>query len=176
MKYTKLFLASACVVMFAGSASADYAKYAQAQENIVASQAVAKAIERAAMYNALATIATNGSETAKVAAAMGITATAGAGNQPTGNQIAAPGPDPLLQWASILVPGVTQMYSVNQQVKLGTVQSNNQTTLGVVQSNNSADVQKNTNATMQGIAGLIPQTIEALPFAPAPAPTVTPGQ
>lgn len=167
MKYTKLTIALASVVLFAGCASADYAKYAQAQENIAASQAVAKAIENAARYNALAQIAASGSETAKVAAAMGIATHNQAGQQQqAGAQMAAPGPDPLLQWASVLVPGVTQMYSINQQVKLGTVQSNNQTTLGVVQSNNSADVQKDTNATMKGIAGLIPETITTLPLLP----------
>lgn len=161
----KVFLVLASSIALVGCASGDYTQYAKAQENIAASQAVAKAIEKAAMYNALAQIAASGSETSKVAAAMGI-ATSNNQAQQQGTQISAPGPDPLLQWASVLVPGITQMYSVNQQVKLGTVQSNNQTTLGVVQSNNTADVQKNTNATMQGIAGLIPQTIDVLPLVP----------
>ena len=168
---TKL-LALIPAVFLVGCASGDYARYAQAQETIESNKAIATAIERAAMYNALAKLAENGSDAAKVAAAMSINNTANGISTP-GNGMAAPGPDPLLQWASVLVPGITQMYGVHQQVKLGTVQGNNQTTLGVVQSNNQAQVHMHSNATMQGIAGLIPTTIKALPPPVVVAPAAT---
>jgi PBP1b-binding outer membrane lipoprotein LpoB len=117
-----------CSLFLAGCATGDYAAYAEVQK--------AQAAAQTARYQALAKIAEMGDTTAKVAAVMSLQ-NAGAGAQ---SQIAAPisGSQIALQWASILVPGVTQIYGIGQQVKLGMRQSDNSTALGI--STNSAFV------------------------------------
>lgn len=111
----------------AGCASPDYAQYAKSAE--------ASSVARS---KALSDIAASGDSSAKVAAVMALAL--GAGN----NTLAAPAPNAALQWASILVPSLTQVAGMRYQY-LG-----QQTA-----SNNAAAVAISTNATMQGIAGKI---------------------
>lgn len=111
----------------AGCASPDYAQYAKSAE--------ASSVARS---KALSDIAASGDSSAKVAAVMALAL--GAGN----NTLAAPAPNAALQWASILVPSLTQVAGMRYQY-LG-----QQTA-----SNNAAAVAISTNATMQGISGQI---------------------
>jgi hypothetical protein len=62
------------------------------------------------------------------------------------SQIAAPksAAEHLIQWTSILLPSLTNIYGINKQAQVGIAQSNNATTLGV-----------STNAAFVGLAGKI---------------------
>lgn len=124
----------------------------------------AKSAEAAsvARSNALAEIAKSGDGSAKVAAVMALAF--GAGNQ----QMQAPQASGALQWASILVPGLTQIAGIAANMHIG-----------ITQSNNAARVAESTNGTMLGIAG----QIQAAPTITTttdrhdvytPAPVITP--
>lgn len=124
--------------LLTGCASTDYERYAQAQTDIAAARHNAEA----ARYQALATIASTGTDSARVAAVMALAL--GAGNQPQAQQIAAPQPNQALQWASLLVPAVTQAVGIRYQFLSQQVQSDNATALGI-----------STNAAFVGLAGRI---------------------
>lgn len=128
MKFFKLLLAGLAAIVLSGCATGDYAAYAAIHK--------AQSEAQVARYQALAKIAEMGDTTAKVAAVMSLQ-NSGPGAQ---SQVAAPvsGSQVALQWASILVPGVTQAYGISQQVKLGMRQSDNSTAVAV--STNSAFV------------------------------------
>lgn len=101
----------------------DYERYAQAQENI----AVARAEAEITRYKTLEAIALKGDAGASVAAAMGI---ALGGNFGTGSRdtpVAQPRStaDRLLPWASLLVPSLTQFYSIQQNAAIAINSSNN---------------------------------------------------
>jgi uncharacterized lipoprotein NlpE involved in copper resistance len=100
--------------------TSQYQAYAEAHK--------AQAAAQSARYQALADIAKMGDTTAKVAAVISLQA--GGQNQA---QIATPrsAGDQALQWASVLVPAVSQAYMIGQNVKLGMRQSDNATALGV---------------------------------------------
>jgi hypothetical protein len=68
------------------------------------------------------------------------------GGQQQQSQIAAPktAGDHLIQWTSILLPSLTNIYGINKQASVGIAQSNNATALGI-----------STNAAFVGIAGKI---------------------
>lgn len=119
-------------------ASPDYAQYSKAQTDI----ATARSAADAARYRALSDIAATGDSSAKVAAVMALTL----GGQGSGAQttMQAPQASQALQWASILVPGLTQVAGMRYQHLSA-----------VVQSNNSAAVAQSTNAAFVGIAGKI---------------------
>lgn len=122
-----------------GCANTEYLAYSKAQTEIE----VSKNLALSAKYKAMEVIAQSGDATAKVAAVMALSM----GNQgvsTSGTSIAAPAPNQALQWASVLVPGVTQVLGMRYQY-LSTVQ----------QSNNSAAVAQSTNASFVGIAGKI---------------------
>ena len=120
-----------------GCASPEYAQYSKAQTDI----AVARHAAEAAKYKALSDIASSGNGDAKVAAVMAL-ALGGQGAQQTTLQ--APQASQALQWASILVPGLTQVAGMRYNY-LSTV----------AQSNNSASVSMSTNATFASLAGKI---------------------
>ena len=108
-------------------ASPDYAQYAKSAE--------ASSVARS---KALSDIATSGDSSAKVAAVMALAM--GAGN----STLAAPAPNAALQWAQVLVPGLTQVAGMRYQYLSQQTASNNAATVAV-----------STNNTMQGIAGLV---------------------
>jgi len=110
-----------------GCASTEYAQYAKSAE--------AASVARS---SALTEIAKSGDSSAKVAAVMALAL--GAGN----TQLQAPAPNAALQWASILVPGLTQIAGIAANVKLGTVQSNNATATAI-----------STTSAFVGIAGMV---------------------
>lgn len=134
----KTFLAFFLAVLLSGCASNDYAQYTATQQAI----AVSKSQADAARYQALATIAATGTDTARVAAVMALAMGGGQATAPP--QIAAPAPNAALQWASLLVPAVTQVAGMRYQHLSQQVQSNNATALGI-----------STNQTFAGIAGRI---------------------
>ena len=101
----------------------DYERYAQAQENI----ALAKSEAEITRYKTLEAIALKGDAGASVAAAMGI---AMGGNFGTGSrdvQMSQPRSttDKLLPWASLLVPSLTQFYSISKNAEIAINNSDN---------------------------------------------------
>jgi hypothetical protein len=109
----------------------DYQRYAQAQENI----ALARAEAETAKYKALETIALKGDAGASAVAAMGI-AMGNSNTAPRDVQMLQPRSttDRLLPWASLLVPSLTQFYSIQKNAEISIVNSNN--SLSAQKSNN----------------------------------------
>lgn len=101
----------------------DYERYAKTQENI----ALARAEADIAKYKALETIALKGDSSASVAAAMGIVMGGNTGTGPRDMQMAQPKStaDKLLPWASLLVPSLTQFYSITKNADIAITNSNN---------------------------------------------------
>jgi hypothetical protein len=130
----KLIATMIAVLSLTGCATAEYAAYADAHK--------AQATAQAARYQALADIAKQGDTTAKVAAVMSLQM-GGAQGQ---SHIAAPKSfgEQMLQWTSVLLPSVTQIYSVGKQAQVGITQSNNAREIGI-----------STNAAFVGLAGKI---------------------
>ena len=120
-----------------GCASNDYAQYSKAQTDI----ATARHAADAAKYRAMSDIAASGDSSAKVAAVMAMALGGNSGVQTT---IQAPQASQALQWASILVPGLTQVAGMRYNFLSQQTSSNNATALGI-----------STNATFSGIAGKI---------------------
>ena len=111
--------------------TSDYERYAQAQENI----ALARAEAETAKYKALETIALKGDAGASAVAAMGI-AMGNSNTAPRDVQMLQPRSttDRLLPWASLLVPSLTQFYSIQKNAEISIVNSNN--SLSAQKSNN----------------------------------------
>jgi hypothetical protein len=131
----KLIVISVTALALTGCATGQqYQAYAEAHK--------AQAAAQSARYQALADIAKMGDTTAKVAAV--ITLNQGVGQAQS--QIAAPKStaEHLIQWTSILLPSLTNIYGINKQASVGIAQSNNATALGI-----------STNAAFVGIADKI---------------------
>jgi hypothetical protein len=134
-------IALTVAVMTVGCATnKDYQLYAETQQKI----AHAQAMSDTARYAALAEIAKTGDSGARVAAVMSINFGSQTGNSPKVQQVNPPKTfgDTALQWTSILLPSLTNIYGItaNRQV-------------AITQSNNAAAVAKSTNdtfATMNG--------------------------
>jgi hypothetical protein len=111
------------VLILTGCATgpSDYERYTQAQENIE----LARAEAEIAKYQALETIALKGDAGASAVAAMGIAI--GTSSRVRDSQLIQPRSttDKLLQWASLLVPGLTQFYSIQKNAEISIVNSNN---------------------------------------------------
>lgn len=151
----KSLIAAVCgILLLSGCATNDkYKMYAETQRAI----ADAEARKETARYNALMEIAKQGDTASKVAAVMSIQFN-NVGGANSKQQIAPP-TDPgetALRWASVLVPGLAQFYTINQNSKVAITQSNNSTQLGMKQSDNQAAVAINTNTafTNMNAAGL----------------------
>ena len=114
----RLFIIAIAIAL-TGCASTDYTNYTATQQAMAASKAQADT----ARYNALADIAKNGSDTARVAAVMAL---AMGGQAPQQSQaLAAPQRSDALMWASVLVPAVTQAYSIAKSADVAINSSNN---------------------------------------------------
>jgi hypothetical protein len=137
----KLLAILAASVALAGCGTTEqYKMYADTQKSI----AQANAMAETARYAALAEIAKTGDSGARVAAVMSINFGSQGGNGPRVQQVAPPKTfgETALQWTSVLLPSLTNIYGItaNRQV-------------AVTQSNNQAAVAKSTNdtfATMNG--------------------------
>ena len=130
-----IVIALTVAVMTVGCATnKDYQLYAETQQKI----AHAQAMSDTARYAALAEIAKTGDSGARVAAVMSINFGSQSGNSPRVQQVNPPKTfgDTALQWTSILLPSLTNIYGItaNRQV-------------AVTQSNNAAAVAQSTNAT-----------------------------
>lgn len=136
-KLTKVALVLLIGASVVGCASQDYAMYTKGQVEIE----VAKHNSAAAKYKAMEAIAAQGDSSAKVAAVMAL---ALGSNSSTTQSIAAPQPNQALQWASILVPSLTQVAGMRYQYLSS-----------VSQSTNAASVAQSTNEAFVGIAGKI---------------------
>jgi hypothetical protein len=134
--------ALALSILLGGCAStADYNIYAQGQAQIEA----AKYAAEAAKYNAMAQIASSGSESSKIAAVMAMVMGGGSGSGQSTQLRAPESPGATaLAWASILVPSLTQGYAIYSNTKLG-----------MAQSNNSARVSESTNSAFVGMGNSI---------------------
>lgn len=130
------------LVALAGCASpGDYAAYANGQAQIEAARHAADA----ARYKAMSDIAAGGDSTAKVAAVMAL-AIGQQGAAQGAMRIQAPKTDSeiALQWASILVPGITNVAGIAYGAKVATNASDN-----------AAAVSMSTNNAFLGMAGQI---------------------
>ena len=144
-----LFAALFLIASLTGCATADYKAYAEAQSNVAA----AKANAETARYNALSKIAETGTDASKIAAVMALAL----GNQGAGQaqQIAAPPQNEALQWASILVPGITNIAGMALNAKVA-----------ITNAEHSARVAESTNAAFVGIASKIQAPVTVVPSAP----------
>jgi hypothetical protein len=137
----KLAIISVAMLVLTGCATnKDYQLYAETQQKI----AQANAMAETARYAALAEIAKTADPGARVAAVMSINFGSQGGNGPRVQQVAPPKTfgETALQWTSVLLPSLTNIYGItaNRQV-------------AITQSNNAATVAKSTNdtfATMNG--------------------------
>jgi hypothetical protein len=120
--------------------TSNYQQYAQTQENIAVARAQAD-IER---YKTLQAIANSGDTTARVAAVIALQqGIPSSNNSPRIEQPTSAG-DTALKWASVLVPSLTQFYSIGKS-----------TDLAIVNSNNNKEIAINSNETMLGFGKLI---------------------
>ena len=132
---------AATVMLLTGCATNnDYKLYAETQQKI----AQAQAMSDTARYAALTEIAKTADPGARVAAVMSINFGSQGSNGPRVNQVAAPKTfgETALQWTSVLLPSLTNIYGItaNRQV-------------AVTQSNNAAAVAQSTNATFATMNG-----------------------
>jgi hypothetical protein len=139
-KIKLLAILTATLALVGCGTTEQYKMYAETQKSI----AQANAMSETARYAALAEIAKTGDSGARVAAVMSINFGSQGGNGPRVQQIAPPKTfgETALQWTSVLLPSLTNIYGItaNRQV-------------AVTQSNNQAAVAKSTNdtfATMNG--------------------------
>ena len=124
----------------AGLATDNYQQYAQTQETI----AVARAEAEIARYKALEAIANSGDTTARVAAVIALQQGSLQNNSSTRIEQPASAGDTALKWTSVLLPSLTQFYSIGKS-----------TDLAIVNSNNNKDIAVNSNETMLGFGKLI---------------------
>lgn len=141
MKFIKLSILGLAVAALAGCASDDYKMYADSQAKIDTAKYTADA-ER---WKAMGVIAANGTESAKIAAviAMAMSSTSGTGSG-GGSQMQRPQASEALQWASLIVPSVTQLAGISANMRLG-----------IAQSDNAFKASVSMNETFLGMAGKI---------------------
>ena len=137
MNMLKTIAVALCALSLTACASPDYEQYSKAQVNIATAKHQADAVK----YKALSDIASSGDSSAKIAAVMALAVGTGDTQQ---SIIQAPQPNQALQWASILVPGITQVAGMRYNYLSQQTQSNNATALGM-----------STNNTFVGLAGKI---------------------
>ena len=140
MKLRITMIAAAMVLLTGCATNKDYQLYAETQQKI----AQAQAMTETARYAALAEIAKTADPGARVAAVMSINFGSQGSNGPRVNQVAAPKTfsDTALQWTSVLLPSLTQVYGIAANRQVAITQSNNQTA-----------VAKSTNETFANISG-----------------------
>jgi hypothetical protein len=123
MKFKLIALAAAAAVLTGcATGPSDYQLYADTQK----AMAQARAMTETARIAALSEIARTGDSSSKVAAVMSLQFAAQ--SQPQSQQmISAPKTtaDKLLPWASLLVPSLTQFYSIKQNAAIAINSSDN---------------------------------------------------
>lgn len=155
-----LILTAMALVLTGCSTAGDYYKSVDASNAHNVQLAKAHAEAEAIRYQALMRIAESGDATAKVAATMALAL--GAGTRQAQAAVAQPQRSEALEWASILVPGVTQGLSIYYNAKASINANNNATALGI-----------NTNATFGQFASEINAPVVVRPeVVQTPAPEV----
>jgi hypothetical protein len=129
----KLLLLALAALALTGCATKDYELYADSHAKIE----IAKANAEAERYKAMGAIAQSGDASAKVAAVVALAL--GQSGTKAETPMTAPQNNQALQWASILVPSVTQLYGIS----------------AIAQSDNASKVAVSTNDAFVGIAGRI---------------------
>lgn len=149
----KTLFTTLALAALSGCATNDYALYADTQKAI----AQARAVSETARYNALAEIAKQGDTAAKVAAVLSIQMSGNASPNQNTQNINPPKTfgDTALQWTSILLPSLTQIYGINQNARTAITQSNNATAASISQSNTQATIAASTNQAFTNIASQI---------------------
>jgi hypothetical protein len=138
----KILIVAGALILAGCSTAGDYYKSVEASNAHNVQLAKAHAEAEAVRYQALMRIAESGDATAKVAATMALAL--GAGTRQAQAAVAQPQRSEALEWASILVPGVTQGLSIYYNTKASINANNNATRLGI-----------NTNATFGQFASEI---------------------
>lgn len=151
----KILITATALVLTGCSTAGDYYKSVDASNAHNVQLAKAHAEAEAIRYQALMRIAESGDATAKVAATMALAL--GANTRQAQAAVAQPQRSEALEWASILVPGVTQGLSIYYNSKQAISANNNATRLGL-----------DTNATFGQFAG----EINAPVVVQAPTPEV----
>ncbi len=126
-----------------GCASNDYVHYVTTQKEIQVAQSMAE-VER---YKAMASIASTGDVTTRVAAMFALQGAGGVGNAGAGTvQVAAPKSpwETAREWVGMVLPVAVQAYGINANKQIA-----------VTQSNNSKDVAISTNSTFATMGGQI---------------------
>lgn len=123
MRTLSLSMVAAAVVTLSAcstTGNSNYQQYAESQANI----AIAKATAETARYQALQSIAQSGDTTARVAAVIALQS--GAPQSSSSPDLQRPVDDnTALRWASLLVPSLTQFYSIGRSADIAIVNSNN---------------------------------------------------
>ena len=152
----KKLVAVTSLVFLAGCSTAgDYYKSVDNTNARNVEIAIANSQAEEARYMALAKIAMSGDATAKVAATMALAL--GGNRQAAQAAVAQPMQSEALQWAAILVPGVTQGLSIYYNTKATMNANDNATALGI-----------NTNSTF----GVMAKEINDPTVVMQPAPTI----
>ena len=146
------YLAIPLVLLCTACASPEYIAYANAQALIAKS----KADSDTARYSTLSNIAATGTDSARIAAVMAL-AMGGGSNSAPATQIQAPQASQALQWASVLIPGLTTLASINANMRVG-----------LANADSSARIAESTNATFLGVASKIQAPVVAAPTVVTP--------
>ena len=147
----KLFIIVTCILLSACSTT-DYKMYSDSVTEIELNKTrieIARHNAEAEKYKAMAVIASSGTETAKVAAVIAMTVGTGGGNsqsQQNYQTLRAPesASETALRWGSILIPSLTQLYTVKAAADVS-----------MRNSDNNAAIAQSTNAAFVGMAGKI---------------------
>lgn len=148
----KLKLLALCgLVALTGCATnKDYALYAETQQKI----AQANAMAETARYAALAEIAKSGDSASRVAAVLSLNMGGGGQGVKTPQQVLPPRTigDTALQWTSVLLPSLTNLYGINANRQVAITQSNNQAAIATSTNNTFAAMSNNMATSNSAIA------------------------
>jgi len=158
----KLALIALAALALTGCAtSKDYQLYAETQQKI----AHANAMAETARYAALAEIAKSGDSASKVAAVISLNMGGGGQGVKPPQQVLPPKTfgDTALQWTSVLLPSLTNIYGINANRQVAITQSNNQAAIATSTNNTFASMNNNmaTSNTAIANAGLTAVTTVA---------------
>lgn len=136
------------VLFLSGCGTENYKHYADTQARIAISNSeiqarvtIAAAEAAAARYNALSKLAESGTESSKIAAVMAIALNQNGDTgsakvqQPAVNAIQPPQNSEAIQWASILVPSLTQVLGISANMRVATTQSDNAAAVAISTNN-----------------------------------------
>jgi hypothetical protein len=137
----KTLIAVAVAVTLVGCASPDYARYSDAQVKIAEANAMAARYK----YEALLALGNSGGDVARVAAVMALQNQSSQSTTPSVQQPVNQG----LQWASILVPSLTQLYSISSSTAVSVRQ------LDASQKAQSSQLQASTQSQSNQIQGFV---------------------